>query len=324
MTYPAFLHPGDKVAFVSVAGKVSRESVEKAKKILEYEKFVVGIGPHAFDAFHLFAGNDADRASDMQNAMDDPEVKAIFFTRGGYGSFRTLVQLNWSLFFDHPKWMVGFSDITVFHSYLSGRGMCSIHGVMPAFFLDNEVRTDSLNRMLDVLKGKTNEYQLQADRFNRTGKSQGVLVGGNLSVLSSLRGTPLDQSFDGKVLFIEDILEYDYHIDRMMMNLLYGGAFSNLAGLIVGYFSDTKTGSTPFGLSALEIIREAVTGFDFPVVYGFPAGHELPNYPLIMGMEISMDVTDNAVVLRQSFNSDTHAEILTLPENDNLGNPFDL
>ncbi|HWS00279.1 MAG TPA: LD-carboxypeptidase [Prolixibacteraceae bacterium] len=301
MNHPPFLQPGDKIAMVSAAGKVSRETVEKAKKLLEDEKFVVGIGPHAFDAFHMFAGVDADRATDVQNAMDDSEVKAIFFTRGGYGSFRTLVQLDWSGFFEHPKWLAGFSDITVFHSYLSARGMCSIHGVMPAFFFENEVRTDSLDRMLDVLRGKGTEYQLQANRYNRTGKSQGVLVGGNLSVLSSLRSTPLDQTFEGKVLFIEDILEYDYHIDRMMMNLLYGNALSNLAGLIVGYISDTKTGTTPFGLTALEIIREAVTGFDYPVVYGFPAGHELPNYPLVMGMEISLDVTENAVVISQSF-----------------------
>lgn len=322
MTYPAFLQPGDKVVLVSVAGKVSREPVEKAKKLLENEKFVVGIGPHTFDAFHLFAGTDADRAADMQNALDDPEVRAIFFTRGGYGSFRTLVQLDWSWFFDHPKWLVGFSDITVFHSYLSGRGMCSMHGVMPAFFFENELRTGSFSRMLDLLRGKGNEYQLQAERFNRTGKSQGVLIGGNLSVLSSLRGTPLDHSFDGKVLFIEDILEYDYHIDRMMMNLLYGGALSNLAGLIVGQFSDTKTGSTPFGLSAYEIIREAVTGFDYPVVFGFPAGHELPNYPLVMGMEISLDVTDNAVVISQAYNSDMLAGIFTLTGNENLENPL--
>lgn len=324
MNYPAFLQPGNKIAMVSVAGRVSRERVGKAIKLLEDEKFVVGIGPHAFDSFHLFAGTDEDRAADMQSAMDDPEVKAIFFTRGGYGSFRTLVQLDWSLFFDHPKWMVGFSDITVFHSYLSGRGMCSMHGVMPAFFFENEVKTDSFSRMLDTLRGKANEYQLQADRFNRTGKSQGVLVGGNLSVLSGLRGTPLDQSFDGKVLFIEDILEYDYHIDRMMMNLLYGGALSKLAGLIVGYFSDTKTGSAPFGLSAQEIIREAVSGFKYPVVYGFPAGHELPSYPLVMGMEISLDVTDNAVMIRQVFKSDTHAEIFTSTEYDHMGNTFDL
>lgn len=301
MNYPSFLHPGDKVAMVSVAGKVNRETVEKAKRLLEDEKFVVGIGAHAFDAFHMFAGTDTDRASDLQKALDDPEVKAIFFTRGGYGSFRTLVQINWTGFFNYPKWLVGFSDITVFHSYLSVREMISVHGVMPAFFFENEVRTDSLDRLLDVLRGKDNEYQLMADRNNRTGKSQGILVGGNLSVLLSLRGTPLDQSFDGKVLFIEDILEYDYHIDRIMMNLLYGGALANLAGLIIGYFSDTKTGSTPFGLSALEIIGEAVTGYDYPVVYGFPAGHQLPNYPLIMGKEISMDVTQNAVVIRQSF-----------------------
>lgn len=301
MSYPSFLQPGDKIAMVSVAGIVNREQVEKAKKMLESEKFVVEIGPHVFDTFRMFAGTDVDRAMDMQQAMDDPEVKAIFFTRGGYGSLRTLMLLDWSRFMRCPKWLVGFSDITVFHSYLSLQKIASIHGVMSSFFFEDGVRTDSFDRLLDLLRGNSLKYQLQSDRLNRSGSAKGVLIGGNLSILLSLRGTQLDQSYDGKVLFIEDISEYDYHIDRMMMNLKFGGVLSKLSGLIVGYFTGTKTSGTPFGLSEYAIIRDAVADFDFPVAFGFPAGHELPNYPLLMGSDISMVVTDEKVLINQTL-----------------------
>jgi muramoyltetrapeptide carboxypeptidase len=301
MIYPEPLRPGDKIAMVSVAGKVNREQVEKAKHLLEAENFVVETGAHAFDSLNMYAGTDENRALDMQLALDDPEVKAIFFTRGGYGSLRTFMLLDWSGFHAHPKWLVGFSDITVFHSYLSKMNVASVHGVMTGFFFDSGERTDSFDRLLSLLRGESLKYDLGPERLNRHGSGRGQLVGGNLSLLLSLRGTPLDLSFEGKVLFIEDISEYDYHIDRMMMNLRFGGALSKLSGLIVGYFTDTKTSGTPYGLSANEIIREAVAEYDYPVVFGFPAGHELPNYPLLMGSEISLDVTKQRVVVSQSY-----------------------
>jgi len=301
MILPAFLKPGDKISMVSVAGIVTREQVEKAKILLEDEEFVVEIAPHTFDTFRLFAGTDTDRASDMQQALDDPEVKAIFFTRGGYGSLRTLMLLDWSGFLHCPKWLVGFSDITIFHSYLTLHKIASIHGVMSAFFFENGMRTDSFDRLLGLLKGNSLEYLLQPDQLNQPGSAKGELIGGNLSILLSLRGTPLDQSFDGKVLFIEDISEYDYHIDRMMMNLKFGGALSKLSGLIVGYFTDTKIGGTPLALNAYEIIRDAVASYNYPVVFGFPAGHEQPNYPLLMGSNVSLVVTDEKVLINQTF-----------------------
>ncbi len=301
MIHPPFLKPGDKIALVSVAGKVSREPVEKAVSLLEEENFVVEITPCAFGQFHMFSGTDRERASDMQQVLDDPEVKAILFARGGYGSLRTLMLLDWSGFFRHPKWLIGFSDITVFHSFLTYREVASIHGVMPSFFFDRGVRTDSLDKLLNLLRGKPLSYQVPGNRLNRKGMAKGILIGGNLSLLISLRGTELDLSFDGKVLFIEDIAEYDYHIDRMMMNLKFGGSLSRLAGLIVGYFTDTKTNSTPFGMSANEIIQDAVSEYGFPVVFGFPAGHELPNFPLVMGSEISLEVMEESVLFNQTF-----------------------
>ena len=199
----------------------------------------------------------------------------------------------------NPKWLIGFSDITVFHSCLSLKGVASIHGVMPAFFFENGLRTDSLDRLLDLLRGNSLNYSIEPNILNLPGTCHGELVGGNLSLLYSLRGTSLDLLYDGKVLFIEDISEFDYHLDRMMMNLKFGGALSRLAGIIVGYFTDTKIPASPFGKNAYGIIREAVEELNIPVIFGFQAGHELPNYPLIMGGEITMNVSDRSVEIWQ-------------------------
>ncbi len=301
MIIPEPLQPGDKIAMLSVASKVDRGYVEKARQLLESEEFRIEIGAHAFGAFYSFAGTDIDRASDMQQALDDPEVKAILFNRGGYGSLRTLSLLDWSAFLENPKWLIGFSDITVFHSWLSKNGVASIHGVMPSFFYENGERSESFDRLLGLLRGNSLLYEIHPNRLNHVGKGSGELIGGNLSILLSLRGTPLDQSLEGKVLFIEDISEFDYHIDRMMMNLKYGGSLSKLSGLVIGYFTDTKIPVTPFGLTAYEIIHEAVAEYNFPVVFGFPAGHELPNFPLMMGRTVTLDVSDATVVIEQKF-----------------------
>ena len=301
MVYPPPLQPGDRIKIVSVAGNISREPVEKARKLLEEEHFVVETGIHTFDTFHMFAGTDADRASDMQLALDDPGVRAIIFSRGGYGSLRTLMRLDWTGFFRNPKWLVGFSDITVFHSFLTKNRIASIHGVMPAFFFEDGARTDSYDRLLDLLKGNGQEYRIPAHGLNRTGVCSGELIGGNLSLLMSLRGTSLDMTTEGKVLFIEDIHEFDYHVDRMMMNLQFGGLLAGLAGLVVGYFTDTRTLNEPFGLDELEIIRQVVAEYDYPVVFGFPAGHELPNYPLLFGSKIGLEVSPEGVLFRQPY-----------------------
>ena len=301
MHIPPFLNPGDKIAMVSVAGNISFEVVEAARNLLESENFIVEIGAHALGTYHIFSGTDSERAQDMQHALDDMETKAIFFTRGGYGSLRTLMLLDWTNFFLRPKWLVGFSDITIFHSFLSKHSIASIHGVMSAHFFDHGVKSHSFVQLLALLRGNSLKYNISPDSLNRNGSASGMLVGGNLSLLQSLRGTALDLPLKGKVLFIEDISEYDYHIDRMMMNLKAGGALFALSGLLVGYFTDTKIGSAPFGSSAKEIILEAVSGYDFPVVFGFPAGHELPNYPLLMGSEISMEVTDLVVSVIQKI-----------------------
>lgn len=298
MTYPPYLSPGDKVSIISPAGKIDRQVVERGAKLLRQQGLNVKIGRHAFDEDGIFAGSDSARAADMQQALDDPSIKAIFFSRGGYGCLRTHFQLDWSSFLQKPKWLVGFSDITVFHAYLSRRRIASVHGVMTSQFERDATFTDSFTGMMDMLAGKPPGYDLPPHELNRTGTASGILTGGNLSVIQSLRGTDLDIRPKGKILFIEDINELHYHLDRMMGNLKTGGILERLSGLIVGHFTGMRNGGTPYGSTACEIIREAVEPYHYPVVFGFPAGHEMPNHPLLMGSRISLKVADAGVQVR--------------------------
>jgi muramoyltetrapeptide carboxypeptidase len=192
----------------------------------------------------------------------------------------------------NPKWLIGFSDVTVFHAHLARHKIASIHGVMPSKFEHDGGLTDSFLKLMEMLAGNAPDYQVPAHELNRTGTASGILTGGNLSIIQSLRGTALDIRPKGKILLIEDIHELHYHLDRMMQNLKAGGVLEQLSGLIVGYFTRMRDGETPFGRTACQIIREAVEPYDYPVVFGFPSGHELPNHPLLMGSRISLEVSD--------------------------------
>ena len=298
MKIPPPLKKGDKVCIISPAGKVNRQKIERGAQILREHGFVVEIGNHVYDTDGIFAGNDEARASDMQKAIENKDIKAIFFARGGYGSLRIHRRLNWSAFFKKPKWLIGFSDITVFHSYISNHNIASLHGVMPAFFEEEGVISESLLKALEVLSNPVLDYSLESHPLNRFGEAQGVLTGGNLSILQSLRGTPLDICPKGKILFIEDISEYHYHIDRMMINLKSGRVLEKISGLIVGHFTDIKDGETPYGKNAYEIIREAVDEYRYPLIFNFPAGHQLPNWPLLMGSRIGLKVSGKEVNIK--------------------------
>ena len=298
MKFPPYLQQGDKVSIISPAGKIERQIAERGAELLREQGLRVEIGQHAFDEECMFAGSDFARADDMQKALDDKTIKAIFFSRGGYGSLRTHRLLNWSSFFKKPKWLIGFSDITVFHAYLSCHNIASVHGVMTVWFEKDEVLTDSFLQMMELLRGKVPEYSVTPHGLNRNGVASGILTGGNLSIIQSLRGTPLDISPKGKILFIEDIDEHHYHLDRMMLNLKAGHVLEQLSGLVAGYFTGIKDGETPFGKTAYEIIKEAVAPYRYPVVFGFQSGHELPNYPLLMGSRISLDISEYQVIIK--------------------------
>jgi muramoyltetrapeptide carboxypeptidase len=194
--------------------------------------------------------------------------------------------------------LIGFSDITVFHAYLSRHDIASVHGVMTAWFEKDGVLTESFLQLMELLKGKKPEYSVPPHRLNRIGAATGILTGGNLSIIQSLRGTPLDISPKGKILFLEDIDEHYYHLDRMIQNLKAGRILEQLSGLIVGHFTGIKDGETPFGKTVCEIINDAVANYRYPVIFGFQAGHELPNSPLILGSQISMTVSNDQAIIK--------------------------
>lgn len=302
MKIPAPLKKGDKIWIVAPAGKIGRQIVERGAELLRNHGYVVEIGQHVFDEEGPFAGGDIERASDLQKAINDKNCKAVWFARGGYGSLRTLSLINWSAFFKKPKWIIGFSDITIFHSFLTKHEIASLHGVMTAFFECNGEETDSFHKTLELLSNPHMDYSFEPSPFNKTGSAEGVLIGGNLSLIQSLRGTSWDISPKGKILFIEDIGEYHYHIDRMMLNLKAGKILEKISGLIVGYFTDMKEGEAVFGKNGREIIGEAAEKYRYPVVFDFPAGHELPNLPLIMGSRIRLDVSEKKVTVRSNMN----------------------
>lgn len=287
---PPALQSGDTIGLVSIASKVNREEIQPGIRLLESMGFRILQAQHIWSEHHTYAGTDLQRAADLQHMIDHPHLKAIICTRGGYGTLRTLQYTDWRTFFKKPKWIAGFSDITVLHSKLHQAGLQSIHGVMPKHFLKEGNPTTSFQTLIGALIDDPVQYQFDSHPLNRSGQATGQLVGGNLSILCSLRGTPYDLDPRGKILFIEDLDEYLYHLDRMMMNLKAGGFLDHLAGLVVGGLTSMKEGTVPFGMTAHEIILDAVKEFDYPVAFNFPAGHQEENFALRLGEEICLSV----------------------------------
>jgi len=297
MYQPAALKKGDKIGIVSPAGKIEPEKVGIAVNKLESAGLKVVLGKHVFDEYHQFAGKDIDRLYDFQSMLNDPEIKAILCARGGYGSVRILEHIDFDLFIRKPKWIVGYSDITIFHTYLNNiLEVESLHSTMPINFPDHG-ENKSVNSMINTMMGKIEDYEIKSHEYNRIGDAEGELIGGNLSILYSLRGTIMDFETHGRILFIEDVGEQLYHLDRMMLNLKMGGKLSGIQGLIVGGMSDMKVGDPNFGKSAYEIIEEAVENYSYPVVYDFPAGHIDENWALPMGRYLKMKVGQDKVKL---------------------------
>lgn len=298
MIFPASLQKGDRIRIVAPAGKVSKEKVLPGIELLQDVGYEVFIGKHVFDRHFQYAGTDQQRASDLQEAMDDPQTKAIVCARGGYGSVRLIEKLDFSSLLKNPKWLVGFSDITVFHSMLNKLGLASIHGAMPAFFLENKKPTKSFHSLMDVLTSGNSEMKFESHSLNCEGNCSGELVGGNLSLLYSLQGTPWQLDTKGKILLIEDLSEYLYHLDRMMQNFRLSGQLNDLAGLVVGGFTDMQENESPYGKSAYEIIREAVESCHFPVCFDFPSGHIPKNLSLVFGATYHLDVGETCSLKR--------------------------
>jgi muramoyltetrapeptide carboxypeptidase len=292
MQLPPYLKQGDTIAIVAPARKISREALAPAIQLIEKLGFKVKSGLNLYEESDQFAGTDSQRRSDFQEMLNDEQVKAILCARGGYGSLRVAEGLNFTGFAKNPKWIIGYSDITVFHNLLNNIGVSSLHATMPINFPEQVCENESTISLFRIISGQDVNYIGGKHSLNRTGRSEGELLGGNLSMLYSLRGTNYDIETAGKILFIEDLDEYLYHIDRMMMNLKSGGVMKNLKGLIVGGVTDMNDNNIPFGKTAEEIIREVVEEYDYPVLFGFPAGHQEPNLALLFGQKISLDISE--------------------------------
>jgi len=299
MKTPSYLEQGSKIRIVSPAGKVDEKYVLPAVEWLERQGYKVELGKYVFSQHFQFAGTDEQRLKDLQIALDDSECSAIICSRGGYGTVRIIAQLNYTKFKKHPKWLVGFSDVTILHSCLNNLGAATIHGVMPKNFLNDAGNpTESLISLMNLLKGKEIEYSFPTTEFNRTGNVSAELVGGNLSIISSMIGTKCDLDITRKILFLEDIDEFLYHSDRMIHQLKLAGKLDKLAGLVLGDFTEMKDNESPFGKTIHEIIIEAVKEFDFPVCFGFPAGHDKKNLALAFGKTWNLIVSENETKLK--------------------------
>ncbi len=299
MKKPASLKPGDLIRIVAPSGKVRPENVKASALLLRNLGYKVIEGHNLYNEFHQLAGKDTERIEDLQEALDDKQCKAILMARGGYGLIRILDQLDFSGLITHPKWIAGFSDITVLHAHLHNLGIETIHSVMPNSFPLNNAIDKPVEHLLKTLSGEPLRYSLAPEILNRQGTASAIITGGNLTMLTSLLGSDSSVNTNGKILFIEDVGEHLYRVDRMMHTLKRAGMLDHLAGLIVGYFNEMLDGSTPFGKSAYEIIAEIVDDYNYPVAFGFPAGHEPVNLPLILGRNTSLTVEHDSTSIFQ-------------------------
>lgn len=288
MKIPPTLKKGDTVAIAATARKTSKEILEPSVQILKNWGLKVVFAPNLFKAENQFAGSDKDRVAGFQWALDNKEVKAIILACGGYGGLRIIDDLSFRYFIKNPKWIVGYSDTTVIQSHVSNLGIASVHGTMAFQFMKHEQATESLRK---VLFGEQQEYEAEFHKLNRIGEAKAEIVGGNLSLLYALSGSLSDIDTKGKILFIEDLDEYLYHIDRMMLQLKRSGKLKNLKGLIVGGMSDMKDNAVPFGKTAEEIIFDAVKEYKYPVCFNFPAGHIDKNLAFYIGKKAELKVT---------------------------------
>lgn len=291
---PSFLIAGDLIRIVAPAKAIEPEYVAFAKDYLENLGFRVEIGKHCLGRLHYLSGSDAERMADLQEALDDPDCKAILCARGGYGSVRIVDKLNWAGFIRHPKWLIGFSDITVFHNHIQALGFPSVHATMPLNFKQNTA--ESLESLIHVLHGKSNRYTYPAQEgYYKPGDAEGILIGGNLAVLHALMGTPKQPEFRGAILFLEDIGEQLYALDRMLYSLEMAGVFDKIAGLIIGGMTNISDTNPPLGFTLEQIIQEKTWFRSFPVCMNFPAGHINDNRALVFGAQAKLSVGEIVV-----------------------------
>lgn len=297
MISPKRINIGDKVGLLSTARKISLFELNPAIQVLDSWGVRVVFGEFLFEEENQFSGTVEQRSADLQNMIDNDEIKAIFFVRGGYGTVQIIDKVNFSKLHQNHKWIIGYSDITVLHSHLNKLGLETLHATMPINFSKNTKK--SLDSLQKVIFGERNVIKVEAHKFNRYGSVEAEIVGGNLSVLYSLLGSDSDVQTEGKILFIEDLDEYLYHVDRMIINMKRNNKFRSLKGMIIGGMTSMNDNKISFGKTAEEIILEYIKEYNFPVCFGFPSGHLDDNRSIRLGAKSLLEINKNGVNLSQ-------------------------
>jgi len=300
---PPYLKAGDTIAIVAPSGILKNRmgEIQQAQALLKSWGLHSVVGKHVFSQAHHFAGTDDERCEDFQQALDDPKIKAIWCARGGYGSVRILDKLDFTKFKQQPKWIIGYSDITAIHNQIHNEGVESLHALMCVSLTKNLSEIESsVSTFKKALFGKPLSYSLKGSKYNRTGKATGQLVGGNLTMLHTMLGSKTSINTSGKILFIEEIGEYKYHIDRMLQSLKRAGYFDNCQGVIVGDMTKLRKNTTLWGSSIEQLILDALADYDFPIAFNMPAGHEKDNRALILGrtVELNVNIEQSSIIFK--------------------------
>lgn len=298
---PPYLKKGATIGITCPAGYMPREKAQTCIDTLQSWGYEVMVGKTlGSNSRNYFSGTDEMRSNELQAMLDDSTIDAILFGRGGYGMGRIIDGLDFSKFKKNPKWIIGFSDITILHCHLNRRlHIASLHAPMAAAFNEGGFNNEYCQSLRQAIAGKKAKYKSLPHPYNTNGKASAELVGGNLSLLTHLMGTVDEINCSNKILFIEDIGEYIYNIDRMMYQLKRSGKLDHLAGLIIGGFTDIKDTERPFGKTVYQVIRDVLAGYDYPVCFGFPVSHSKENYALKVGVEYQLQVGVKQVQLRE-------------------------
>jgi muramoyltetrapeptide carboxypeptidase len=297
---PSFLRAGDNIHIVSPSGAIQPGFIDGATKLLSSWGLKVTEGKYARTEYGRFSGTKDERVADLQQALDDPNVKAILCSRGGYGLAQIIDKIDFSSFAKSPKWLIGFSDITILHNAITALGIASMHGIMTKYLTELPEESDQITSFKNLLFGTPSNFSIKPEAENRLGQAEGKLIGGNLSVMMGMRSTPFDLDFHNNILFIEDVGEKPYQIDRMMQSLRLSGVLKQISGLVVGQFSDYD--EDPLMMqSVAEIILAAVSEYDYPVCFNFPAGHVDYNLSFVLGEQAELFVETDKVHLNYKF-----------------------
>ncbi len=299
MIQPSHLKPGDLVGMVCPAGAIPIERVQTCVQTLEAWGYKVLLGKTVGASYYTFSGTDKERAADLQSMLDNPEVKAIMCARGGYGLSKIIDQINFTNFIAQPKWVIGFSDITVLHAAIHQLGIASIHGPMAAAFNKGVEGEPYIQSIKDVLEGRATCFEVKPHVSNQNGIATAPLVGGNLCLIAHLVGSKYSLDTKGKILFLEDTTEHHYNLDRMLIQLKNAGLLSGIKGLIIGGFTSLKDEWTDIGQDIVSMVQSYVTDKTIPIAFDFPISHELPNYAVKEGVEYYFEVSPNAVILKE-------------------------